>query len=201
LFQVTGVPLAGTLELLLQGQDSTLGQDRHAILVSFAIAHEDEVLGKIYVLNTEPEAFHQAQAAAIKQFTDELIYTGQAGNDLLRFSGTKNGGQLLGLIGPRHIDVTDFLVEHIAVKKEESSQSLVLGGRGNVVIGGKMSQERLYFGGAHFGRMAFMVKEDKALYPTEVGFFCTKGIVIEAGAFAGQIEQLFGRWCRHWQLP
>lgn len=70
-----------------------------------------------------------------------------------------------------------------------------------MVVGGEMSQESLDVFSAHFGGVAFVVEQDEALDPTDVGFFGAEGVVVEAGAFAGQIEQLFGGLCGHWQLP
>ena len=43
-----------------------------------------------------------------------------------------------------------------------------------------MSQERFYFGSAHFGRMADIVKEDVAFDPADVGLLGANGIVFEA---------------------
>lgn len=60
LFQVAGMPLMGALDLFLEGGDGALGQDGDAVFVTFAIAHDDEILGKVYILHAQAEAFHEA---------------------------------------------------------------------------------------------------------------------------------------------
>ena len=175
-----------------------MGQDSDAVLSPFAIADKNQVLAKIHIFNAQAQAFHEAQAAAIEQFANELVYAGQAGDDLQRLGRGEDCGQLFRPVGPGHIDgAVEFLVEDIAVEKEQGSQRLVLGGGGNVVVNSQVGQEGFDLGGAHFGGVALVVEQDKAPDPADVGFFGAQGIMFKASAFTGLIEQLFGRWGSH----
>lgn len=196
-FQVAVVPVAGALQLLLQRWDGALGEDGDAVFVSFAVAHDNQVLGEIHIFDAQPEAFKQAQPTAIEQLADELIDAGQAGDDLLGFDGGEDGGQLFGLVGPGDVDAADVLIENVAIEEEEGGEGLVLRGRGDVVIGGQVGEEGFDFGRAHLGGMAFLVEEDVAFDPAEVGFFGAQGVMVEAGAFAGLVEQFGGAGDSH----
>lgn len=149
-------------------------------------------MGKIHVFDAQTEAFHETQAAAIEQLADELVNAGQTGDNLLGFSGGEDGGQFFGFVGPGHVDGANFLVKNVAVKKKEGGKGLVLGGGGNVVIGGQVGQKGFDFSRAHVGGVAFIMEKDEAPDPTDVSFFGAQGILVEAGAFTGLIEQLFG---------
>jgi hypothetical protein len=53
----------------------------------------------------------------------------------------------------------------------QGAQSLILGRRRNVLLHGKIVQELLHFGRAHFRGVTFMMKENVALDPIYVGGF------------------------------
>ena len=48
---------------------------------------------------------------------------------------------------------------------------------------------------AHFCRVTFLMKEDEALNPVDVGLFCSKTVVPEANRRADLVEQLGLLFC------
>ena len=100
--------------------------------------------------------------------------------DVERLLAGENGGELFGTFGAGEEDGFDFLVEDFAVEKEDGAESLVLGGGGDVPFGGKVDDVGADFIGAHLGGMFFMVEEDVAARPVEVGFFGAVGVVFGA---------------------
>ena len=71
----------------------------------------------------------------------------------------------------------------MAVKEEQGAERLILGGDGDVFIGCEVRKEGFNFGGTHFGGVAFVVEEDEAADPLDVGLLGAVGIV--AGAQGG----------------
>jgi hypothetical protein len=65
---------------------------------------------------------------------------------------------------------------------------------GTVSVGFGESDECLYFGRTHLGRMAFVVKEDKTGSPVHVSLFGAVGIVPGAYRVAHLIEELLSLW-------
>lgn len=59
---------------------------------------------EIEILDAQPQAFHQSQAAAIEQFGHELVYARQVAEHLPRFLFGQDGGQMFGLGGAQRID-------------------------------------------------------------------------------------------------
>ena len=52
--------------------------------------------------------------------------------------------------------------------------------RCSVLIPPLLTVEGFDFGRVHFGGVAFVVKEDEAFYPGDVGFLGTEGVVLGA---------------------
>ncbi len=77
------------------------------------------------------------------------------------------------------------------VQEEDGGEGLVLGGGGDVALGGKMGEEGLNVGCAHFGRVAFVAEEDEAANPVYVGFFGAVGVVFGAQGVADLVQELF----------
>jgi hypothetical protein len=63
-----------------------------------------------------------------------------------------------------------------------------------------MGQECLYFGGAHFGRVAHVVEKDVAFDPANVGLLGANGLVLEADGVADLVQQFLGASLLH-RLP
>ena len=65
-------------------------------------------------------------------------------------------------------------------------------------MGGDVGKEGFDFGGAHLGGVAFVVEEDEAADPLDVGLFGAVGVVAGTEGGADAVEQFgFGGGVRH----
>jgi hypothetical protein len=67
------------------------------------------------------------------------------------------------------IDEGEFALEDLLVKEEEAAQGLVLGGGGDVFVHCEVGKELSDFVFAHLVGMAFVVEEDVAPDPIDIG--------------------------------
>lgn len=113
-------------ELIPESRNDTLRQHRHAILRPLAIAHGNLVEFEIHIFDAQAETFHQAQTAAVKQARHEQMDTGHLRQDPLHFGPGQHGGQTFGLLRADSIEIQgiEFLVQHLAVEKEQRATRL-----------------------------------------------------------------------------
>ena len=109
------------------------------------------------------------------------------------FAAGEDGGKAFGAFGRGgEKDRVKFFLEDCAIEEEDGRESLVLGGGGDVLFDGEVGEEGLDFWGAHFERVAFVVVEDEAAHPVEVGLFGAVGVVFGAQDVAGLVKKFFG---------
>ena len=136
------------------------------------MAHGDLVIGKIDILDSEPNAFHQAQPGAIEQTRHEVRHVAELGEHRVRFLTGKDRGETLRALRAFNIvQVWKRLFEDVPVQKQEGIQGAVLGGGGDLLVECQVREKGADFGGSHVFGVAFMVKQDKAFDPTEIGDF------------------------------
>lgn len=79
----------------------------------------------------------------------------------------------------------------MAVEEEDSAEGLILCGGGDVGFSGEVGDVGLDFGDAHVFGVAFVVIEDVAAAPFDVGLFGAVGVVLGADGIAELFEELF----------
>src|SRR5882724_12990299 len=87
------------------------------------------------------------------------------------------------------IDEIEFSAEHLLIKKEQGTESLILSRRGDVFIDCEMIQELSDLRFAHFVRMAFAMEQNEPANPIDVRFLRSNGIAFRAQLPADAIEQ------------
>lgn len=191
--QVLLVDHLDPLEVFLEGEDEAIGKDGDAVLHSLAIVDGDKVLVEVEVLNTEADAFHEAESGAVEQFSDQLAGAGEAGDDAEGLVSGEDGGEALGAFSADGVEGKIALhSEHLTVEEEEGSEGLILGGGGDASLDGEVGEEGLDFWGAHLAGVAFVVEEDEAFDPGDIGLLGTDGIVLTADRIADLVQE-FGR--------
>ncbi len=82
-------------------------------------------------------------------------------------------------------------MQDVAVEEGDGAEGLVLGGGRDIAVCGEVDDELLYFGDAHFAGVFFVVEEDVAANPVDIGFFGALGVVFSADGVADLFEELF----------
>ncbi len=108
------------------------------------------------------------------------------------FGGGEDGGQGFGFFGADDFGRNfDGDVEDVAVEEEDGAEGLILGGGGDVFLGGEVSEVVLDFLDAHVFGVAFVVVEDEAFDPFAIGLFGAVGVVLDANGFGELVEEFF----------
>jgi len=118
----------GIAQLVLEGLDQAIGEESGPIFVAFAAADHDLMLVKVDILDPQADGFHEAQAAAIEEFSHELVDTGEVADDFGGFLFGEDGGQTAGFFGADGVNgVVEFQAQHVTVEEKEGAEGLVLG--------------------------------------------------------------------------
>ena len=159
-----------------QGFEQAIGEHSDTIVFALAIADDDLVVSKVQIFDTQPQDFHQAQAGAVhdlgKQAENAIqpvdhffgFLFGQDGRNVFRFlraNGADNG-------------LIQLHIQDVAIEKEDGAEGLILSGGSYFSLQGEVGNEGVDFPGAHAERVFFVVKEDKATNPGQVGVFSTE---------------------------
>src|SRR5204862_155621 len=107
------------------------------------------------------------------------------------FGRSENNRNLCGTFRPLNvIDEVELSIEHLLVKKQQRAESLVLGGRSDILLNREITKKGADFFFAHFVWMAFSMEENEPANPIDVNFFRSNGIAFRAQLPANAIKQL-----------
>ncbi len=87
------------------------------------------------------------------------------------------------------VDELEFAIEDLLVKEEQCVESLVLSGRGNVAIKCEMAEESCDLFFAHLLRVPFIVEEDEAANPIDIGLFGANAVAFDAEVPTDAVEE------------
>ena len=190
--EVFFVEEADAFDLALQVGDNGFGQRDDAVFFAFAVADGDALVLKVNILDSQADAFHEAQAGAVEELGHEFVGSVQLADEVENFFAAEDGGEALGTFGGGEDDRFDFFVEDFAVEEEEGAEGLVLGGGRDVTVVGEVEEKGLDFRCPHFGGVTFVVEEDETAHPVYIRGFGAIGIVFESQGFAELVEEFFG---------
>ena len=151
--------------------------------------------------SVESDGFHQAQAAAIQEFGDELGGARHSIENPAHFFPGQDGGQPLWPFGADGVDAPfQILFKDLAVQEQGGVEGLVLRGGGDLLIHGQVGQKGLdpstssghRFRSAHVLGVSFVVVENVAFDPADVSFFGADRVVLEPDRVVDSIKELFG---------
>ncbi len=131
------------------------GRHGRAILISFRITHTKRAAVNVNVLDTQPQAFQKAQAAAIEQTGHQRMHAGQSGDDLAHLIVRKDGRQAFVRAGANGVNRTGVRMQRLPIQKQQGSQRLVLSGGGDAFVHCQMRQKSLNLSDAHLIRVTF----------------------------------------------
>jgi len=177
------------LKVQLQWTANALWQYGDSFAHPLAVPHRDLAVAKVDILHAKPEAFEQAQPAAVKQFAHELVGASELIEDGSRFRAGEDDGDLRRPFDAFHvIQEIEFPFQDLLVEEKQCTQGLVLSGGRYVQVDGKVSEKGGNFIFAHLVWMAFLMEEDVAANPIDVRLFGPKAVVLDAQMPAHAIE-------------
>lgn len=144
---------------------------------------------EIDVFNAETKALEQPQAAAVKEFAHETIFTAEMGDGRVCFFTRQDDRELRRAAHPLDAgEVGQLAIEHLLVKKEERAEGLVLRGSGDLGINRQMTQKGGDLLFAHFEGVSLSVKEDEASNPVRIEFFGAQTVMFDPQMPADAVE-------------
>jgi hypothetical protein len=97
---------------------------------------------------------------------------------------------LVGLFGPHYpFQSARVLIQHLLIQKKDGAEGLVLSGCSHTVFNGKMGKKHIDFRRSHIFGVAFVVKQDIASDPLNVGFFRSYAVVAQSDGRPHLIEK------------
>jgi len=110
------VDAADGLDLALEGGDEGIGQDGGAVVFAFAVADDDLMITKVYVLDAQAHAFHQSQSAAVEDLCHKLGDVGHFVDDGHGFLMGEDDGQGFGFFGAEYVwREGDLYLQNVAI--------------------------------------------------------------------------------------
>ena len=73
-------------------------------------------------------------------------------------------------------DISERLIEYMAIEKNKSIQGLVLRGRRHMTLYCKMLKKSLHFGTTHTGGMTQAIETNEITYPVAVGLHGARAV-------------------------
>ena len=180
--------------MILQRCDQRLRQHRDPVLGPLTVAHDNLGPLEIHILHPQSHALHQPHSRSIKQTRHQAmdaIHAIENRRHLLARQHHRQALRLLGaddLVEPGQIDI-----QHLAVKKQQGRQRLILRRRRHPPLHRKMSQKSLNLDRPHLARVALAVEEDEAFYPLKILCFGADAVMLDAQAIAHLVEQFWWR--------
>jgi len=152
--------------------------------------------------DAQADAFHDAQAAAVKQLGHQLVFPRQLAECGPDLGFGEHHRKVMGFFGADEVKMTQFFLEHLTIEKAQGAEGLALRAGRDPALDGEVGQKpgNLWF--AHRLRMALVVEKNIALDPIQVGLFGAIGIVLEAQGVAHLVKEFFrGRVLAHFISP
>ncbi len=148
-------------------------EDRAAIFLPFAVPDRDLAVTEVHVLDPQAHALHQPQAGAGEEARHQVMCAGERGQHALDLHAREHDGEAHGAFGALDaVNERQVGAEHLAVKKQERRERLILrGGRDSPLVG-QVRDVLTDLVGAHLGGVALAVEEDEAL---DMGDVCLLG--------------------------
>jgi len=83
-------------------------------------------------------------------------------------------------------------MQHFSVKEQQRTESLVLGGSGNLTLHRQVSEKGVDFFAAHLLGVSLVVKQDKATDPEKIRFLGLVGVVFDPEGITDLLQELSG---------
>ena len=109
---------------------------------------------KIYILDAQAHAFHQAHARAIQKPRQQRSHPLHQRQQASHFVFVQHRRNALGLLrSPNVIEPRQINTQHLPVQKKQSTERLVVGGGRYLALIGQHGQKRFHIGHTQFVRV------------------------------------------------
>ena len=177
-------------QMFLQRFDNGLWQYRYPVFVSLASPYHELAHFKINILHAKSQAFKQAQSRSIKQVAGNPVLSIQLAqylSNLVRGKYRWQSSRLFSALNCIQLRHREF--QGIPVKKQQSTECLVLGRSRDLAFNSQAGQKRLNLGFAQFSWVAPVMKSNKPSNPLNIGLFCSMAVMFKADALPDDFQQ------------
>lgn len=94
------------------------------VLATLAVMNRDRHQGKIYVLDTQPEALINAKSAAIENFYNEPVSAVKMAQNLANLINRQNSGQVALLVSEGKTQLSKFNTKELVVKIDQRVKAI-----------------------------------------------------------------------------
>ncbi len=174
----------------LERIEESRGENGGAFPVPFWIADDDLSVVEVEVFDPQAQAFHQAQAAAVEELSDQAVASVHATDDQADLVPAEDSGDAAGDAGADRVErFQDRGAEDLLVEEEDGAQGLVLGGCGDLFLDGEVGEEGFDIPGLEVSGVLQGMVAQEAADPGQVGAFGAQGVVFPAEDEPGLLEQ------------
>ncbi len=154
------------------------------------MAHRDLPVTEINVLDTQAKKLAQPQPGAVEEACHQPLrsfHVREQRRHLVEGQHHRNIGGAPGALDVVH--PRKLLPQHLAIQKQQRSQSLILRGGRHSSLAREVGQERNDLLCAHLGRMTLAAPVDEALDPPHIALFGAITIVPAPQHIAHLVQQ------------
>lgn len=153
------------------GVSRALGEQCRAVPRALAAAHHELPAVEVDVLHPEGEALVEAKAGAIEQLRNEAEGGLEVVEQAEHVTGREHRREVVRAAGSNEVvQRRDGQVEDPPVKEDDRTECLVVGGGGEVALGGEMIEKSSDLGAAERSGVAAAVEGEEGPDPVGVGF-------------------------------
>ncbi len=111
-------------------------------------------------------------------------------DDRLHFLTRQDDRQAFGLPRADHFaEFPDLPAQDVAIEKEQSAESLILGGSADVLLDGQMREKRVDLRLGHLRRVTHVMEVDESLDPMTIGLLGPLAVMARAERLAQTVEE------------
>jgi len=158
------------VQVALQGLDGGVREDGDTVAAAFAVPDGDLPPGEVDILDAQSATLQQAEAGAVHQGRHQrgdTVHPRQDCAHLILCEDDRDSRRAAGARGV--LEALQRLAEDLSIEEEQGAEGLVLGGCGDLELDREMDEELADLDLPHLLWVSFLVEEDVALDPAEIG--------------------------------
>ena len=148
--QIFLVESTSSLELVSKVGNDGFGQHGDAVFEPLPVTNHDLLVGKVDVFDSQPQTFEQSHTGSIEESEEQqMLFRDMAEEELDLLPRQHDRELAFGLGSDQSLQLSDGLIEHLLVEKDQSTEGLRLGRAADSALVGKVRQGGRRAGGRH----------------------------------------------------